>query len=352
MILTADEDGVNSRIIGHTHTPLPAGHKKYRKDVCECLIEDKSLKKLKVGEDGEFINFGKILAHYSEILCCVSKKHEMVTKKYIYPEFKEKTIYVTNGVYLDWASSHLSELIQRLKEEPKLLDVDANPSKPENKLLELHDLSKNNLSKEFTKWKKSSEVISNFDEINSNNFIFTYAKRLIGYKRADKLLKYVDLFDSDEITFIFAGRPIGDWGNNFLKDLIHTIKNSKKQVAYVLNYNREKARVLVQGSDVWINIPVSDSEACGTSFEKAILNGNILVSTPSGGVPEIIVDGKNGLIVEDDLSNLDKKLKEAVNILKDRERHARWIKDTISSSYFVTTHRMFDDYISKLYNLN
>ncbi|MEM3014353.1 MAG: glycogen/starch/alpha-glucan phosphorylase [Candidatus Bathyarchaeia archaeon] len=353
LILAVDEEDMKGRFIGNTHTPQLHGHKRFRKETCECLIEDKSLEKLKVGEeeygDIKFINFGRILAYYSEKLCCVSELHEKVTKECLYPEFKEKITSVTNGISLDWISPHLQNLFNQYiigwennSDLLKNLDVI-----PDSKLLEAHHLNKRELSEQFLEWKRKQEVISNFDEINIDNTIFTCAKRLTEYKRLDHFLKLIDLFP--EATFVFAGRPIREWGDKFLKSLIDTIKNSETSIAYVLNHDREKARYMVAGSDVGVNIPVSTSEASGTSWMKTIVNGNILVSTPSGSVPEVITDGKNGLIVHDDLSNLREKLEEAVSFARNGE-YAEWIRNSISSSCFVLAPRMFDDYISKLYS--
>ena len=65
---------------------------------------------------------------------------------------------------------------------------------------------------------------------------------------------------------------------------------------FVQNYDEDLARALVQGADISINTPIVrdhtsgrrvSTEACGTSYQKDIANGGILISTEDGGVADI-----------------------------------------------------------------
>lgn len=341
------------RYIGHTHTPEPHGHKRFRAEILESLLPNEVMKKLRedIGKNDSIINFGWLLGFYSEKLCCVSKQHEEVTKKYLYPEFRGKITSVTNGVDYDWINPYLRKLFDEYipgwRNNPQLLE---NVKKiPDKKITEVERLNKEKFSEEFSKLKNNSEIISNFDKVE-NKRIAVFAKRLTRYKRPDKLLDYLKLFEDLGITLIVAGKPIDDCGWYFLQDLIRLTKKSSPEIAYVLNYDREKAKSLILGCDIWLNIPFSLREACGTSPHKAVINGKILVSTRAGGVPEFVKDEENGFLVEDNLSNFDEKLKKAVKLTENDSSLVIFKKNAISS-WSVTGKRMFDE-LKELYNLS
>jgi glucan phosphorylase len=51
------------------------------------------------------------------------------------------------------------------------------------------------------------------------------------------------------------------------------------------------------GADICINCPLPEKEACGTSDQRSARNGGINIATRSGGPPEYIKEGKNGMLV-------------------------------------------------------
>src|SRR4030095_3050802 len=54
------------------------------------------------------------------------------------------------------------------------------------------------------------------------------------------------------------------------------------RIAFLPDYDAEIARLLVQGSDLWLNTPRRPMEASGTSGMKAVLNGALNVSELDG----------------------------------------------------------------------
>ena len=96
---------------------------------------------------------------------------------------------------------------------------------------------------------------------------------------------------------------------------------------------------------------MSEREASGTKWQKVLVRGGLLVSTPAGSVPEVIVDGDNGLLVKDDLSDLPEKLEEAVRIVESDD-YPEWSRRALQSSPSVLVSRTFDLYISNLYSRN
>ena len=70
----------------------------------------------------------------------------------------------------------------------------------------------------------------------------------------------------------------------------------RHRVAFLEDYDIGVARMLYQGCDVWLNTPRRPLEACGTSGEKAGLNGALNLSILDGWWDELY-DGANGWAV-------------------------------------------------------
>ncbi|MFH1105625.1 MAG: hypothetical protein V1731_00215 [Candidatus Aenigmatarchaeota archaeon] len=356
-LLAAKTNG--AKVIWNTHTPLGHGHKGFSKHNCHNLIEDQSyLDFLEAGSVDGYYNWGLALAAKSDKIVCVSDLHGEVTRTKLYPRYKDKTVSVTNAIDPNWFSPHLQKLfdkhIKGWREEPILLD---NAALPTGGLMEARELAKADLAVKFDEWYRNGEVVANFSKLEPGRKILAYEKRLTFYKRPQEFLVSSGNFP-DAITII-AGKPTDQWGEAFLngreengkaveEGLVREILSSKRPMAYILNLDRTKARYLTAASDVWVNIPRSEDEASGTSWMKP--KQGVLVSTPAGSVPEVIADGRNGLIVADNLSNLNEKIEQALRIAGNKDELDDWNRRVIASSSHVLTPRMADDFISGLYN--
>jgi glycogen phosphorylase len=130
-----------------------------------------------------------------------------------------------------------------------------------------------------------------------------FARRFATYKRADLLLTDIDRLvelvnDKDRpVNFVFAGRSHpADWGGKTLIQKIGKLSEDPRfrhRIVFVENYNIHVGRQLVQGVDCWLNNPRRPEEACGTSGEKAVLNGALHCSILDGWWAEAY-DGNNG----------------------------------------------------------
>ena len=67
----------------------------------------------------------------------------------------------------------------------------------------------------------------------------------------------------------------------------------RHRITFIEDYDIAVARMLYQGSDVWLNTPRRPMEASGTSGEKAALNGALNCSILDGWWDEMF-DGNNG----------------------------------------------------------
>ena len=130
-----------------------------------------------------------------------------------------------------------------------------------------------------------------------------FARRFATYKRATLLLSQPDrlkallLDERRPIQLIFAGKahPADDLGKAMIAEIIRFAADPtlRKRIAFVADYDIAVARMLYQGSDVWLNTPRRPMEASGTSGEKAALNGALNLSILDGWWDEMF-DGRNG----------------------------------------------------------
>ncbi len=119
-----------------------------------------------------------------------------------------------------------------------------------------------------------------------------FSRRFATYKRSTLLLSDPERFkrlllDPDHpVQFVFAGKahPADALGKELIKQIIQFSLDPavRHRIAFVENYDIGVARMLYQGSDVWLNNPRRPMEACGTSGEKATINGAINLSILDG----------------------------------------------------------------------
>jgi starch phosphorylase len=143
----------------------------------------------------------------------------------------------------------------------------------------------------------------------------------------------------------------------------------RHRMAFVDDYDIGVARMLYQGSDVWLNNPRRPMEACGTSGEKAALSGALNCSVLDGWWAEMF-DGTNGWAISsaesiEDLGHRDRV--EADSLFEILERQVvplyydrfearvprRWVsrmKASLSSlGPQVVASRMVRDYVEQMY---
>jgi starch phosphorylase len=133
-----------------------------------------------------------------------------------------------------------------------------------------------------------------------------FARRFAGYKRATLLLSdppRLQALLSDSlrpVQLIFAGKAHPD--DEAGKRMLQVVEQFAQQPAYagrivlLEEYDIALGRELVRGVDVWLNTPRRPSEACGTSGQKASINGVPNISILDGWWPEAY-NGRNGWVI-------------------------------------------------------
>ena len=206
-----------------------------------------------------------------------------------------------------------------------------------------------------------------------------FARRFATYKRGTLLLSQPErlralLTATDRpVQFVFAGKahPADDLGKEIIRQIVAFSSDPaiRHRFVFVDDYDIAVARVLYQGADVWLNNPRRPQEACGTSGEKAALNGALNCSILDGWWDEMF-DGENGWAIssaegEADLARRDQLEADSLfALLEDQivpqfydrgpgrvpRRWVQRVKHNLASlGPQVCASRMVQDYVRDLY---
>ena len=141
------------------------------------------------------------------------------------------------------------------------------------------------------------------DVLDPRFLIVGFSRRFATYKRATLLLSQPDrlrgllLDEQRPLQLVFAGKahPADELGKDMIAQIVRFSRDPaiRHRIAFVEDYDISVARMLYQGSDVWLNTPRRPMEASGTSGEKAALNGALNCSILDGWWDEMF-NGTNG----------------------------------------------------------
>jgi starch phosphorylase len=130
-----------------------------------------------------------------------------------------------------------------------------------------------------------------------------FARRFATYKRADLIFRDIErlrallVSPTRPVQIIFAGKahPADTPGKEVLRTVYGYTRDPRLEgrVAFIEDYELHLAHRLVQGVDLWLNLPRVPMEASGTSGMKAAFNGVPQFSTLDGWWHEGY-DGLNG----------------------------------------------------------
>ncbi|MGC2191385.1 MAG: alpha-glucan family phosphorylase [Candidatus Dormiibacterota bacterium] len=133
-----------------------------------------------------------------------------------------------------------------------------------------------------------------------------FARRVAEYKRALLLFSQPErlarlLLDPDRpVQLLIAGKahPQDQQGKQIIQALCQATHSPelRSSVVFLEDYDIGLARLLYQGSDLWLNTPRRPMEACGTSGQKALLSGALNCSILDGWWDEGW-DGESGFAI-------------------------------------------------------
>jgi glycogen phosphorylase len=322
-----------------THTPVEAGHDRFPPDMVE---EHLGVFRERLGlSHDDFMALGRVRPEdKSEPFCMtvlalktshrangVSAIHGIVSRMMWQPLWPGKTEsevpigHITNGVHvLSWLAPQMFQLFAtRLGQDwpnrmafpdfwEKVAEID------DGELWETHQSLKMRLIR-FARRRlqlqaerqEQKETLKQIEQILDPEVLtIGCARRFATYKRGDLILSQPErlarLIENAQrpIQIIFAGKahPRDDDGKRLLQKIakFSYSKACMKRIVFVENYDYNVARHLVQGVDVWLNTPRRPLEACGTSGQKAVLNGGLNLSVLDGWWNEAY-NGRNGFAI-------------------------------------------------------
>ncbi|MDH4144316.1 MAG: alpha-glucan family phosphorylase [Acidimicrobiia bacterium] len=145
-----------------------------------------------------------------------------------------------------------------------------------------------------------------------------FSRRFATYKRATLLLSQPERLlallrdPARPVQFIFAGKahPADNEGKELIRQIAQFARHHdvRDRFAFIDDYDIRVARALYQGADIWLNNPRRPLEACGTSGEKAALNGALNCSILDGWWAEMF-NGQNGWAITsaEQIEDLDER---------------------------------------------
>lgn len=306
---------VRSRSVFTTHTPVPAGHDVFRpgevREVTgpvweELGIDEEAFFHLASHpeDDSGGVHMTALAIRLAGRTNGVSELHGRVTRglwSSLWPDREEERVpvgHVTNGVHVPtWGSGRVG----RLAGLPRWKDGDGEIRIEPRELWEAHGEMKRRLISAVRREARhrwgdrggdTGPLAAAGALLDPRAFTIGFARRFAAYKRADLLFRQPDrlrhlLTDRDRpVQILFAGKahPADDLGKGILQTVHEHARDPafEGRIAVLENYDMYLGRLLVQGVDLWLNLPRPPKEACGTSGMKAALNGVPQLGTDDG----------------------------------------------------------------------
>jgi starch phosphorylase len=319
-----------------THTPVPAGHDAFEADhVAECagpIWEEMGATREQVlalgqhpGREDSRFQMTVLALNLSARVNGVSERHGQVSRDIwhdLWPGRSEDAVpigAVTNGVHLaTWMANPIMVLLDRhlgpdwgdrlddagLWEQLRHLDPAAIWAVHQELKGTLTGFIREDARRRFAdQWTEATQVVAAGALLHPYALTIGFARRFATYKRAALLFRDVErlkrlLCDRRRpVQIIFAGKahPADNPGKEVLQEVYRWTHDPffQGRVAFLEDYDMHLATALVQGVDLWMNLPRVPLEACGTSGMKAGLNGVPQVGTIDGWWEEGY-DGSNG----------------------------------------------------------
>lgn len=342
------------------HTLIPSGNDIFHKDQVERILGSYSkhlglpiARVLEMGAvpgSGDFFSMTHLALSASNVTSAVSRSHAQFAKV-SWPEFNLKPI--TNGVHAGtWQNIHFQEIAEKVG---RGYEVSAGS------LWRAHQDAKEKLIELVV---QNSGV-----DWNPETLTLTWARRIAAYKQP--LLIFSELERLNKIVantkkpvqIILAGKahPGDTNAKEMISQIIRFINSAEltSSVVFLPNYSMEMAKILVSGSDVWINTPEKGKEACGTSGMKAGLNGVLQAAISDGWTDEIDLASVGFFINPHDSAKsfFDQLEKEIIPLYYNERNFSgvpeNWVekmKATIGACQNrFTSERMLLEYVTELY---
>ncbi len=347
-----------------THTPVPAGHDRFGADLIDehvgplgdglGLHHDAlmSLGRVEPQNQGEAFCMTVLAFKLCRRANAVSSLHGVVSRRMwanLWPWRSEEEIpigHITNGIHVGtWLAAQMRIIYDRVLPlnwylrtgEPEVWAPVESVSPGE--LWETHQALKSRLIsyargrliKQARRRDEPEELVRiAANALDPRVLTIGFARRFAPYKRADLILKDLDMLaemvgsSTHPVQFIFAGKshPADELGKSLLQRVFRITQEEpfRGRVVFLEDYDINLGRHLVQGVDVWLNNPRRPLEASGTSGQKVVLNGCLNCSILDGWWAEAY-DGSNGFAIGNGRTHVNQQVQD--------ERDAKSVADVV-----------------------
>jgi starch phosphorylase len=388
-----------------THTPVPAGHDTFSAEQLEqCtgpVWQEMGITReqfLRLGyhpivDHGRF-HMPVAAIRLSARVNGVSRRHGEESRRIWAPLWPERDVarvpigHVTNGVHVaTWMATPLVTLLnaylgpdwmQRMDDPAiwdKVLELDGDPLwavRRELKSSLMRSIREQARRRWADQWKEALHLVGAGTLLDQEALTIGFGRRFATYKRADLIFRDLDRLQRllvnpwRPVQIVFAGKahPADEPGKQILQRVYAHTREARYEgrIAFIEDYDMHVAHRLVQGVDVWLNVPRPPLEACGTSGMKAGLNGVPQLSTLDGWWSEGY-DGSNGWAIQpgqDDAADAEQLYRlleqEVVPLFYDRDPQGiprGWVKKMKHTMHIAgvrfTAQRMVRQYVTEYY---
>ncbi len=309
-----------------THTAVPAGFDQFSPFLIQQYLGEYAQNKLGISladllalgrqnpsDSSENFNMAYLAIRGSYAINGVSQLHGKVSRHIfdpLFPHWPENEIpvgHVTNGVHApSWSSIRSGDLWNQYCGKNHWHGATETAEKtirkvPDAQLWQLRyegrksliEYARQRLARVWEARGYPKEDVEKAKHIfDPNTLTIGFARRFATYKRPNLLLQDRDrllriLTNTERpVQLIIAGKahPADLPGQALIREWIQFIRRPevRPHVIFLADYDILVTEYLVQGIDLWLNMPRRPWEACGTSGMKLLVNGGLNVSELDG----------------------------------------------------------------------
>ncbi len=336
-------EAARARTVFTTHTPVPAGNDSYpsgqakrafgrlAKELGVPVSELIALGRTRPDNKREPFGVTQAALRMSRAANGVSRRHGEVARemwKGLWPRRSVRRVpiaHVTNGVHIPtWLGEPMRELLDRHLGEG-WIDRAADPQTwagldqiADAELWAARERQRAELIA-FVRERSTADRLARGDgkeyvqaaarAFDPHVLTLGFARRVATYKRLELLTRDLDwtlslLGGERPVQVVLGGKahPRDEDGKRALQHLFR-LKSAEvvgERVVFLDDYDLASAAPLVQGCDVWLNLPRPPLEASGTSGMKSVVNGGLQLSVLDGWWAEAY-NRKNGWALPGDV---------------------------------------------------
>jgi starch phosphorylase len=278
---------LNQRLVFTTHTPEEAGNEKHDINLLNEMgfFSGLSLERVREisGIQDNVFNHSLVALRLSRLANGVSKLHGEVARQ-MWARFDGicPITHVTNAQNQRYWTDSVIEAARLADDKQAIADRKRELKQPLFRVI-------------------ADQVGKLFDP---NVLTLVWARRFATYKRPDLLTQDLDRFtrllnqSKYPVQIVWAGKPYPmDGGATEVFNHLYYLSHLYPNMAVLTGHELGLSKLLKDGADGWLNTPIVNREASGTSGMTAAMNGAVNISTNDGWVREFARPGENSFLV-------------------------------------------------------